>query len=70
MPKCPLVICFWYCSFRFDEIEKKEKEQNEKLSEDLNNDIKELQERLVTETRQADWETMRKSLYYTMHKDL
>lgn len=46
------------------------KAESDKLAEELDNDLKNLEQKLVSETKRSGWETLRKTIFHAMQNDL
>ncbi|CAH1645421.1 unnamed protein product [Spodoptera littoralis] len=52
-----------------EEMEMDHKTETDKLAEELEDDIKKLQEKLISETKRSGWENLRRTIFHAMQND-
>ncbi|XP_063618607.1 uncharacterized protein LOC134791492 [Cydia splendana] len=55
---------------RYEEMNVLHKAQNEKLTEEIEDDLKNLEQKLVIETKRSGWDNLRKTIFQAMQNDL
>ncbi|XP_047995157.1 uncharacterized protein LOC125233261 [Leguminivora glycinivorella] len=55
---------------RYEEMNALHKEQNEKLTEEIEDDLKNLEQQLIIETKRSGWDNLRKTIFHAMQNDL
>ncbi|XP_026724876.1 uncharacterized protein LOC113491880 [Trichoplusia ni] len=52
-----------------EEMEADHKAETDKLAEELEDDIKKLQQKLISETKRSGWENLRRTIFHAMQND-
>lgn len=55
--------------FRCEEMEADHKAETDKLAEELEDDIRKLQQKLISETKRSGWENLRRTIFHAMQND-
>ncbi|XP_061713133.1 uncharacterized protein LOC133521985 [Cydia pomonella] len=55
---------------RYEEMNVLHKAQNEKLTEEIEDDLKNLEQKLIIETKRSGWDNLRKTIFHAMQNDL
>lgn len=55
--------------YRCEELESDHKAETEKVVDELEYDIKKLQDKLIAETKRSGWESVRRSIFHAMNND-
>lgn len=50
-------------------MELDQKTETDKLAEELDDDIKRLQQKLISETKKSSWENLRRTIFHAMQND-
>ncbi|XP_075973713.1 synaptonemal complex protein 3-like [Anticarsia gemmatalis] len=53
-----------------EEMEMDHRAESDKLAEELEDDIKKLQQKLISETKRSGWENLRRTIFHAMQNDL
>lgn len=54
---------------RCEEMEHDHRAETDKLADELEEDIKKLQQKLISETKRSGWEALRRSIFHAMQND-
>ncbi|XP_063533980.1 uncharacterized protein LOC134744191 [Cydia strobilella] len=55
---------------RYEEMNVLHKAENEKLSEEIEDDLKNLEQKLIMETKRSGWDNVRRTIFHAMQNDL